>query len=386
VNGDQPSFFSTPVTVNYSDGTSDSFVQGFSDWFDTAAQFPGESIAKDAGPRNFSGGTQGHHHVNIYGYLFALNNSKTVTGVTLPNDNNIGVLALTLVPQACIYALNQSAANAMTFNGPFDVNADCGVVVNSSSASALNLTGTGKLSAEDIRVVGGIVRSPGVTISPAPSVGTLVQPDPFRFLNPPPATTSCDHTNFMVHGEEATLSPGTYCNGITVMSGKEGAQVNFRPGTYVLMGGGLNVKGPATLVGNGVTFFLTQGLGFAYGPASIDKLVVSRLKSPTNGPMEGILFFQDPAVGAGPGSAVSGSSASQIEGVLYFPTTSLSFSVPGPGGDFLVLVANTVTLSGSVMLNNDFSDLSHGAPLHLHRDRDDGAERHDVRDVDNEPR
>ncbi len=372
VNGDQSA---QTLTVNYSDGTSDSFTQGFTDWFALTAHFPGESIAKDAGYRNFSGGTHGRHHVDIYGYLFPLNSSKTITSVTLPNDDNIGVLAMTLVPQACIYALNQTAANGLTFNGPFDVNADCGVVVNSSSTTALNLTGTGKLTAENVQVVGGIVPNPGVTVTPAPSVGTLVQPDPFRSLKAPAASTSCDHTNFMVHGEEARLEPGTYCNGITIMGGKEEADVSFEPGTYVLVGGGLSVTSHSRLRGNGVTFILTQGLGFAYGPVSVDSSVVSTLTAPHSGPMEGILFFQDPAVATGAASVVSGSSASAIEGVLYFPTTSLTYSVPGPGGDFLVLVADTVTVSGSVVLNNDFSDLDHGSPIHHHRDDDDDRPR-----------
>ena len=372
VNGDQSA---QTLKVNYSDGTSDTFTQGFSDWFDLAAHFPGEAIAKDAGPRNFSGGTQGHHHVDIYGYLFPLNSSKTITSITLPNDDNVGVLAMTLVPQACIYALNQTATNGLTLNGPFNVNADCGVVVNSSSATALNPAGTGKLTAEDIRVVGGVSTDAGATISPAPSTGALVQPNPFRFLKAPAAPTSCDHTNFMVHAEEARLEPGTYCNGITIMGGKEEANVRFEPGIYILAGGGLTVKGQSRLSGNGITFFLTQALGFSYGPVSVDSSVVSNLTAPHQGPMEGILFFQDPAVTTGTASVVGGSSASEIEGVFYFPTTALTYSVPGPGGDFLVLVADTVTLSGEVVLNNDFSDLDHGSPIHHHRDDADDRPR-----------
>jgi hypothetical protein len=34
----------------------------------------------------------------LYGYSFALNNAKTVQSVTLPNNSNVEVLALTLVP------------------------------------------------------------------------------------------------------------------------------------------------------------------------------------------------------------------------------------------------------------------------------------------------
>ena len=372
VNGDQPFGLTTPVIVNYSDGNSDSFAQGFSDWVaSNPPDFPGEAVAKVVGPRNISNGTRGHRISKIYDYLFGINESKVATSIKLPNDNNVEVFAMTLNPDSCIYALNQIAANALSFVGPFDVNADCGVVVNSNSSSALNFAGTGKLTAENIRVVGGITQSPNATVSPVPSLGDLVQPDPFAFLTPPTPSTNCDFTNFTISSQDRNkkiLRPGTYCNGITINGENEEGVVKFMPGTYILMGGGLKARGKVTLMGTGVTFFLTQGQGFTYGAVSLDRSVISTLKAPITGPMESILFFQDPAIGIGqPGSVLDGSPASAIDGVLYFPTTSLTYRVGGRGGDFLILVADTVTITGSVVLNNDFSELSKGSPTHRGR-------------------
>ena len=364
VNGDQPS---QSLQVNYSDRTSDSFSQGFNDWF-SGANFGGESIAKTMAYRDVNNGTKDNHaNVFLYGYLFPINSGKNATGVQLPIDDNVEVLAMSLTPPGCLYALNPSAANALTFNGPFNVSADCGVIVNSNNLAALNLTGTGTLTSESIQVVGGVSQGPTVKVSPAPSVGDLVQPDPFRNLAPPAVGSQCDHTNFMVDDEEATLEPGTYCNGIAINGHREGANVRFKPGTYVLVGGGLTVHGHTKLRGEGVTFFLTQGLGFNYGPVTIDTPVISELSAPTSGPLEGILVFQDPAITAGPASVVKGSSASKIEGALYFRTTGLTYAVPGRGGDFLILVADTLTITGQVIVNNDFEQLGHGSPIEHHR-------------------
>lgn len=361
VNGSQEN---QTLKVNYTDGTSDAFTQSFSDWTPSNPPFPGESLAKTVGPRNISDGSKGRRISKIFAYAFPLNNAKRVSSVTLPADTNVNVLALTLVPPGCLYALNATAANAMVFNGPFDVNADCGVAVNSNSASALNLTGTGKLTAENIQVVGKTVKSAAVTTTPTPVDGSLAQPDPFRLLAPPAASARCDYINLTVNrGEERNLRPGTYCNGIKIVGGREGVEVNFEPGTYILMGGGLSIIGPARLKGIGVTFFLTAGLGYAYGPVTTEAATIATLKAPTNGPMEGILFFQNPAVGSGqPPSVITGSSASEIEGVLYFPTTALTYSVPGPGGDYLILVADTLTITGKIVVNTDFSELGHGSP------------------------
>src|SRR5260370_41015516 len=98
---------------------------------------------------------------------------------------------------------------------------------------------------------------------------------------------------------------------------------------YIIRGGGLNASGSAVLTGNGVTFFLTQGSGYSYGPLSVSGTVQMNLMAPPSlsSPYYGILFYGDPSLGAGlPASAVSGTNSSAVSGVFYFPTTGLEFS------------------------------------------------------------
>lgn len=282
--------------------------------------------------------------------------------VTVPVMMNVPMLPPPTSPgDACLYALNQSAANAFQLIGSVAVNLSCGIVSDSGSSSALSFTGSGSLKATDVQVVGGVQVSTSASISPAPLTLAAFQPDPFAFLVPLNSDV-CDQTNFTAKGNTAiTLNPGTYCNGITISGG---SSVTFNPGTYILMGGGLSVAGSSLVSGSGVTFFLTQGLGYKFAPLSIDGTVTTALTPPNDGSMEGILFFQDPRVGYGqPASSIRGAVTSTLEGVMYFPTTELQYSGSGSTGRFLIIVADTVSVNGSIVINNDFSGLTHGSPL-----------------------
>jgi hypothetical protein len=88
---------SQTFTVNYTDGTSSKFTQSLSDWF-TPQTFSHESEGVAMAYRNFDNGTKDKRTFNLYGYHFALNSAKTVKNVTLPDNPNVLVLAVTVVP------------------------------------------------------------------------------------------------------------------------------------------------------------------------------------------------------------------------------------------------------------------------------------------------
>ncbi len=128
VNGNQPD---QAFVVQYSDGTSQAFTQGISDWY-MAQNYPGESLALKLAYRNIcDGGKDGdispkivtdhayavvgynaktravtlfNPHAKasggfaVYGYTLALDPAKTVTGVTLPNNANLTILAVAETP------------------------------------------------------------------------------------------------------------------------------------------------------------------------------------------------------------------------------------------------------------------------------------------------
>ena len=94
IQGGQPS---QSFVVTYSDTTTATFSQGFSDWF-TPANYSGESKAVVMGHRNSSDGTADNRTFYLYGYSFNLNAAKTVTSIRLPNNGNVMIAAISLVP------------------------------------------------------------------------------------------------------------------------------------------------------------------------------------------------------------------------------------------------------------------------------------------------
>ncbi|MGA2889946.1 MAG: protease pro-enzyme activation domain-containing protein [Terracidiphilus sp.] len=103
VNGNQTA---QTFTVTYTDGTTTAITQSLSDWY-TPQSYSGESTALIMAHRDTSSGTEDNRTFNLYGYSFAINSSKIVQSLTLPNNRNVVVLAVvpilngahTLIPQ-----------------------------------------------------------------------------------------------------------------------------------------------------------------------------------------------------------------------------------------------------------------------------------------------
>ncbi len=94
VNGNQAR---QTIVVTYTDGTTTSVTQSFSDWY-TPQRYPGESTASTMAYRVAPSGAQNNGPLYLYGYSLAINNSKTVKSITLPRNRNVAVMAIDLVP------------------------------------------------------------------------------------------------------------------------------------------------------------------------------------------------------------------------------------------------------------------------------------------------
>jgi subtilase family serine protease len=93
VNGNQAS---QNFVVHYSDGTSTTFTQSLSDWF-TPQNYSGESTAATMPYRDSSNGSRDNRTFYLYSYSLSVNSSKTVSSITLPNNGNVEILAITLI-------------------------------------------------------------------------------------------------------------------------------------------------------------------------------------------------------------------------------------------------------------------------------------------------
>ncbi len=92
VNGEQ---VNQNFVVNYTDGTSQTFTQTLSDW-GVSNSNSGESVAVKTNYRDNTNGSAQTGPYYLYGYQFALNKTKVVKSVTLPNNNNVILLGMTL--------------------------------------------------------------------------------------------------------------------------------------------------------------------------------------------------------------------------------------------------------------------------------------------------
>jgi hypothetical protein len=93
---------SQTLTVTYTDTTTQEFTQTFDDWYSTAPSCtasnpcaPGESVAVVTPYIDTASGAV-DQVVYLYAYSFALNASKAVKSLTLPNNRNVVLLAATL--------------------------------------------------------------------------------------------------------------------------------------------------------------------------------------------------------------------------------------------------------------------------------------------------
>lgn len=93
VNGNQES---QVFEVTYADGTSSSFTRSLSDWY-TPENFPGESDAMLLPYRLTGSGNRDEREFHVYGYSFPLDDKRTVRTLTLPQNPQVVVLAMTLV-------------------------------------------------------------------------------------------------------------------------------------------------------------------------------------------------------------------------------------------------------------------------------------------------
>jgi Flp pilus assembly protein TadG len=268
-------------------------------------------------------------------------------------------VAVTLGSGSCVYSLDPSASGATTVGGTASVSSACGLYDNSSSSSALTVSGGGTITAPLVGVVGGTnVNGGGST---PPTTGIAQFGDPLAYIAAPSIGANPCPGGFHTQNISGAISaPQTFCGGIHVNGGNT---VTFSPGLYIVDGGGITIDGGATVSGTGVTFYLTGANGNGnsaanYSGVNINSTATVNLSSPCDGAASGIpgmLFFQDRSITNGNGSSINGASGSTFNGAIYFPTTPLSYAGTSAVNGFTLIVADTLTFVGNSNVGNDIT-------------------------------
>jgi hypothetical protein len=268
-------------------------------------------------------------------------------------DATAGILAS--VPTNCLYVLDRSAADAFTASNGASVTMNCGIAINDNNADAATISGGATVSATAISIAGNYVVNNGGTVSPAPTTGTQTVVDPFASVAGPTAG-ACGYTNYSPGYGNWTLSPGTYCGGITI---NNGATALFKAGTYIINGGGITFGGGATITGIGVMFYLT-GTNATYDSVTIANGVNVTLSAEPSGTYMGLLFFQDRSITSSQNASFAGGASTELTGTLYFPTTDVAFSNGASTSGDMAIVADQVSFTGGANLRYDPTGLKTG--------------------------
>ncbi|HYI43445.1 MAG TPA: pilus assembly protein TadG-related protein [Sphingomicrobium sp.] len=244
----------------------------------------------------------------------------------------------------CVVALNETGP-ALSIGGSADVSMGCGAISNSTNNSnAVDVNGNSHtFEAEPVAAVGAIDGSINGASDLRPYSTPL--PDPFAGLSLPTPTGCTPYNNASKTNADGSKKPGCYNqfnpgNGTTVLS----------PGVYVLNNTSLNMNGQTRIVGEGVTLILTgtnPGTITMNGSSSLD------ITAQTTGPYANMAI-----IGTGTGSnLINGSNNTAIDGAVYFPNGNLTLSgSTAQSFQCAMMVAGTVTFSGSATVQNDTSD------------------------------
>jgi Flp pilus assembly protein TadG len=248
--------------------------------------------------------------------------------------------------------LGDSGTGKLTLNG-------CTIYVNSSSSSALQMSGSASINALAAYIVGNYSMSGTATFTTTKGIttGSTAALNPYASVSVP-TFSGCNSTGVSVSGGSKTLSAATYggtmviCGNLTT-SGL--ATLNLGPGTYILDSGSFSVSGSSTVTGTGgVTIILTSSKG-SYGTASVSGGTTVTLTAPTSGPLSGLALFQDPKASGGTNS-LSGGAGQNITGAIYFPDEAVSYSggsTTGTASKCTQLIGLTLTFSGTTTFNSN---------------------------------
>ena len=272
--------------------------------------------------------------------------ARAVGGLTSAGTFTEGMLALSGLASGGINASGTSTRVTVTGGA---------VQANSSSLTALTLSGGASLSADAIRATGGAQDLSTGAFTPAPVTGVAARPDPFLSLPGPPTTSLVSRADPLATSGNLILSPGIYPS-ITI-SNK--ANVTLNPGVYIVRGGNLSITGTGKLTGTGVLVYTTYtNYPAAYLPgtpcATATVTTDVALTAPTSGAYFGMLLFQDRSCTTAMSLQVNGGATrTSLTGTIYAPKAAVTLTASSTVSTIVTqIVADTIALpAGAVTLD-----------------------------------
>ena len=261
---------------------------------------------------------------------------------------------------ACVLGLSELTPAGVELWSKASVVADgCDVYSNTKTPLGLVVKDNATLEAELICVSGGYVALSPRAVKPDPLTDCPKFDDPLA-SRPPPKVTGCDYLAMIIINQNKTLNPGVYCGGLTILGN---SKVKLNPGVYIISNGLLKVSGTASMTGENVGFYLSGLLTLMY----FDSGTTIDLTAPTDGPLAGILFFEDRKAPPLRIHRIGSNNARNLVGTIYLPLGILFIDANAPVADnsaYTALVVRSLQLSEgpNLVLHSDYQSTNIPVP------------------------
>lgn len=261
---------------------------------------------------------------------------------------------------ACVLGLSELTPPGVQLWSNASLVADgCDVYSNTSLPLGLVVNDNATLKADLICVTGGYVAlSPGA-VKPKPLTDCPKFEDPLASRQAP-KVGGCDHLAMIIINQNKTLNPGVYCGGLTILGN---SKVKLNPGVYIINNGLLKVSGTATMTGENVGFYLSGVLTLML----FDSGTTIDLTAPKDGPLAGILFFEDRKALPLRIHRIGSNNARNLVGTIYLPLGILFVDANAPVADnsaYTALVVRSLQLSEGpkLVLHSDYESTNIPVP------------------------
>ena len=285
-------------------------------------------------------------------------NAITVTGRAVAHADAGG--------PGCVIALAHYAQGAITVSGSADVDlVGCDLVSNAEGASIKVIGSGGSVSVRCAQASGFVSYTSILSVEcermreNAPPIA-----DPYAGVPEPAITGACQSSNVGQNNQTTIVTPIEshasgmtsirYCNGLSLRG-----DVTLNPGLYLIEGGDFQVNSNASIHGEGVIFFLADGVEMIFnGTADLD------LSAPASGDYAGILIFGSRSATT-MSHRINGDAGVIMDGAIYTPASHLDFigNAATSAVSCTQIIGDTIEFSGngaiSITCQNTAGDDAH---------------------------
>ncbi|MGI9414082.1 MAG: pilus assembly protein TadG-related protein [Hyphomicrobiales bacterium] len=251
----------------------------------------------------------------------------------------------------CVIGLDENASTTVSMRQDAQVTAtQCSLYSNSTSLSGIDVSQSANIEAELICSAGG-ADGGAANYTPSPTTDCPQLDDPLS-SRPAPVYGSCDHSDLEISDQTVTLQPGVYCGGLTI---KATSDVTMAEGIYIIKDGPLTVTSNSIVYGEYVGIYFT-GVNAVYNFESNSDIDFT---APRDGPMAGILFFEDRNAPLLREHVIKSKKADNLLGTIYLPRGVFVVETNNNVADqsaYTAVIANRIELAKkpNLYLNADY--------------------------------